>query len=118
MKWYELRIFKKGRKCENKSVKVLVAQSCQLFATPWTVVSQVPLSEGFSRQECWSGLPFPSPGNLSNPGTEPKSLALQVDSLPSEPPAKSTPGFPLPTKREKKAEFRLMDRSNMTDCGK
>ena len=56
--------------------------------TPWTVACQAPLSMGFSRQEYWSGLPFPSPGDLSNPGIEPKSSALQVDSLLSEPPGK------------------------------
>ena len=55
-----------------------------LFATPWTVAHQAPLSMGFSRQEYWSGLPFPSPGDLPNPGIEPASLAspaLQADSL-------------------------------------
>ena len=52
--------------------------------TSWTVVSQAPLSMEFSRQGYWSGLPFPSPGNLPNPVTEPGSLALQADSLPSE----------------------------------
>ena len=46
----------------------------QLFATPWTVVCQAPLSLGFSRQEYWSGLPFPSPRDLPNPGIEPMSL--------------------------------------------
>ena len=58
------------------------------FVTPWTVARQAPLSMGFSRQEYWSGLPFPSPGDLPNPGIEPGSPALQVDSLPSEPPGK------------------------------
>ena len=53
----------------------------QLFATPWTVAHQAPLSVGISRQEYWSGLPFPSPGNLPNPGIEPVSPALQADSL-------------------------------------
>ena len=53
------------------------------FVTPWTVARQAPLSMGFSRQEYWSGLPFPSPGDLPNPGIEPGSPALQVDSLPS-----------------------------------
>ena len=49
--------------------------SCvRLFATPWTVAHQAPLSIGFSRQECWSGLPFPSPGDLPNPGVKPESL--------------------------------------------
>ena len=60
----------------------------QLFATPWTVAYQAPPSMGFSRQEYWSGLPFPSPGDLPNPGIEPGSLALQTDALPSEPPGK------------------------------
>jgi len=49
--------------------------SVQLFATPWTVARQVPLSMEFSRQEYWSGLPFPSPGNLPDPGIKPRSLA-------------------------------------------
>ena len=57
----------------------------QLFATPGTVARQVPLSMGFSRQEYWSGLPYPSPGDLPNLGTEPRSPALQANSLPSEP---------------------------------
>ena len=54
----------------------------RLFVTPWTVAHQAPLSMESSRQEYWSGLPFPSPGDLPNPGTEPGSLVLQVDSLP------------------------------------
>ena len=58
----------------------------QLFAIPWTVVYQASLSMGFSRQEYWSGLPFPSPGDLPDPGIEPRSPALQADALPSEPP--------------------------------
>ena len=57
----------------------------QLFATPWAVAYQAPLSMGFSRQEYWSGLSFPSPGDLPNPGIEPGSPALQADALPSEP---------------------------------
>ena len=60
----------------------------QLFATLWTVAHQAPLSMEFSRQDYWSGLPFPSPGKLPNPGTEPRSPALQANSLPSEPPGK------------------------------
>ena len=56
--------------------------SCvQLFATPWTVAHQAPLSMEFSRQEYWSRLPFPSPGDLPNPGIEPRSPALQADHL-------------------------------------
>ena len=60
----------------------------RLFATPWTVAYQAPLSMGFSRQEYWSGLPFPSPGDLPNPGIEPWSPTLQADALTSEPPGK------------------------------
>ena len=56
------------------------------FANPWTVDHQAPLSMGFSRQEYWSGLPFPSPGHLPEPGIEPSSPALPSDSLPSESP--------------------------------
>ena len=62
---------------------VLVAQSCPTV-TPWTVAPQAPLSMGFSRQESWSRLSFPSPGDLTNPGIEPGPPALQADSLPSE----------------------------------
>ena len=58
-----------------------------LFVTSWTVAYQAPWSMGFSRQEYWSGLPFPSP-DLPNPGIEPGSPALQTDTLPSEPPGK------------------------------
>ena len=67
--------------------------SCvRLFATPWTVARQAPLSMGFSRQEYWSGLPFSSPGDLPNPGIEPRSPTLQADSLFSEPPGKPREG--------------------------
>ena len=52
--------------------------------TPWTVARQAPQSMGFARQEYWSGLLFPSPGDLPNPGIEPSTL--QADALPSEPP--------------------------------
>ena len=58
------------------------------FAIPWTVAYRAPPSMGFSRQEYWSGLPFPSPGDLPDPGIEPRSPTLQADPLPSEPPAK------------------------------
>ena len=57
-------------------------------ATPWTAVCQAPLSIGFSRQEYLSGLPCTPPGDLPNPGIEPRSPALQEDSLPTEPPGK------------------------------
>ena len=62
----------------------LVAKSCPTLATAWTVGHQAPLSMGFSRQEYWSGSPFPSPGDLPNPEIEPKSSALQADYLPTE----------------------------------
>jgi len=65
----------------------------RLFVTPWTVAYQAPQSVEFSRQEYWSGLPFPSPGDLPNPGIEPRSPALQADSLPSEPPGKDLLGI-------------------------
>ena len=70
-------------------VKVKLLSRVRLFATPWTVAHQASLSVGFSRQEYWSGLPFPSPGDLPNPGTEPRSPTLQADSLPAEPQGKT-----------------------------
>ena len=74
------------------SIKVKLLSRVQLFVTPWTVAYQAPLSMGFSRQECWSGLPSPSPGDLPDPGIEPRSPALQADALPSEPPGKPASG--------------------------
>ena len=74
--------------CKVK-VKVKSLRCVRLFATPWTVAYQAPLSLGFSRQQYWSGLPFPSPGDLPNPGIKPRSPALQTDGLLSEPPGKS-----------------------------
>ena len=62
-----------------------VAQLCPTLCDPMDCTCQAPLSMGFSRQDYWSGLPFPSPGDLPNPGIEPGSPALQADSLPSEP---------------------------------
>ena len=59
-----------------------------ILVSPWAVASQVPLSMGFPRQEYWSELPFPSQGDLPDPGIEPRSSALQADSLASEPPGK------------------------------
>ena len=87
--------------------------SCvRLFVTPWTVAHQAPQSMKFSRQEYWRGLPFPSPGDLPNPGMEPRSPALQADALPSEPPGKpkdlvlsvspSSVGLPSTAKQKKK----------------
>ena len=74
--------------CVCVCVCVLVAQCVQLFVTPWTAAHQAPLSMEFSRQEYWRGLLTPSPGDHPDPGTEPQSPALQVDSSPSEPPGK------------------------------
>ena len=76
------------REIMKVKVKVKSLSRVRLFATPWTVARQAPLSMGFSRQEYWSGLPFPSPGDLPNSGMEPGSPALQADSLLSEPPGK------------------------------
>ena len=73
----------------HRSIVKLLSR-VRLFVTPWTVAYQAPLSMGFSRQESWNGLPFPSPGDLPNPGIEPGSPTLQADSLPSEPPGKPT----------------------------
>ena len=72
----------------SSEVKVKSLSRVCLFATPWTVAHQAPLSIGFSRQENWSGLPFPSPGDLPDPGLEPGSPTLQADALLSEPPGK------------------------------
>ena len=73
----------------GKKVKVKSLSHVRLFVTPWTIAYQAPPSMGFSRQEYWSGLPFPSPGDLPNPGIEPKSPTFQADTLPSELPGKS-----------------------------
>ena len=62
-------------------MKVKLLSHVQLFATPWTVVYQAPLFMGFSRQECWSGLPFPPPGDLPDPGIEPRFPSLQADAF-------------------------------------
>ena len=68
------------------NVKVLVAQLCPTLCN--SVDCRGSLSPGFSRQEYWSGLPCPSPGDLPGPGIEPRSAILQADSLLSEPPGK------------------------------
>ena len=72
--------------CNRVRVKVKSLSRVRVFATPWTVAYHAPLSMGFSRQEYWSGLPFPSPEDLPNPGIEPGCPALQADALPSESP--------------------------------
>ena len=60
----------------------------QVFATPWTIAQQAPLSTGLSRQEYWNGLPFPSPWDLSNPGIEFKSAVLVGEFFTTEPTGK------------------------------
>ena len=71
---------------KTRKVKVKSLSHVRLFAIPWMVAYQAPPSMGFSRQEYWSGLPFPSPGDRPNPGIKPRSPALQTGALPSEPP--------------------------------
>ena len=73
-------------KAERKKVNSL--SHVQLFATPWTIAYRAPPSMEFSRQEYWSGLPFPSPEDLLDPRVKPGSPALQADALPPEPPGK------------------------------
>ena len=72
----------------DKRKKVKSLNRVRFFATPWTVAYEAPPSMKFSRQEYWSVLPFPSPGDLPNPGIKPGSPALQADALLSEPPRK------------------------------
>ena len=79
----------------EEKVKVKSLSRVRLFTTPWTIAYQAPPSMGFSRQEYWSGLPFPSPEELPNPGIEPRSPALQADTLTSEPPGKLLEEKPL-----------------------
>ena len=69
-------------------MKVKSLSRVRLFATPWTVALQAPPSMGFAKQAYWSGLPFPSPGDLPIPGIKPRSPALRADTLTSEPPGK------------------------------
>ena len=97
--WFQSNVRRPQRTVSEVEVELL--NSIRLFATPWTVAHQAPLSMGFSRQEYWSGLPFPSPGDLPNPGIEPGSPILQADALPSE-----LPGKPL-----------LFQRSNSSGLG-
>ena len=79
---------KPRRKDTHACEEVKSLSRVQLFVTPWTVAHQALPSMGFSRQEYWSGLPFPSPGDLPDPRIEPRSPALQADALTSEPPGK------------------------------
>ena len=77
-----------GSQAKWKKVKVKSLSCVQSFATPWSVAHQTPPSMGFSRQEYWSGLPFPSPGESSRPRDRTMSPALRADALTSEPPGK------------------------------
>ena len=77
-------------------VKMKSLSHIWLFVTPWTIAYQAPLSMEFSRQECWSGLPFPSPGDLPNPGIEPRSPVLAERLLTIW----ATSAFPLELKEE------------------
>ena len=69
-------------------MKVKPLSRVRLFATPWTVAYQASLTMGFSRQEYWSGLPFPSSGDLPDPEIKPRSPALEAEALTSEPSGK------------------------------
>ena len=84
-------------KGEVREPKYSLLSCVQLFFSPWTTARQAPPSMGFPRQEYWSGFPFPSLGDLPDPGIKPRSPALQADSLPSEP-----PGKPKEAKRRKR----------------
>ena len=83
-----------GPSSSKKRKKMKSFSHVRLFASPWTVACQAPPSIGFSRQEYWSGLSFPSPGDLPDPGIEPGSPALHANFLPSEP-----PGSPVPVNK-------------------
>ena len=74
----------------NACERVPLLSHVRLSPTPWTIAGLAPLSMEFSRQEYWSGLPFPSPGDLPDPGIEHRSPALQADSISSKPPGKLT----------------------------
>ena len=84
-KWTYLQNRNRHTDIENKLMVTSGRSACMLshalFATQWTVAHQIPLPKGFSRQEYWSALPFPPPGDLPHPGIEPWSPALQADSL-------------------------------------
>ena len=83
--WYiKIHTSHRRKNLEDYGGGGVVTKSCPTLVTPWTVACQASLTMGFSRQEYWSGLPFPSPGDLPNPGIEPRFPALQADSLPTE----------------------------------
>ena len=84
----------------------------RLFGTPWTVAHLTPLSMKFSGQEYWSGLPFPSPGDIPDPGIKPRSPAMQAASLLSEPPGK--PKLTVFQLKKKKQQQQLAKQSQLT----
>ena len=88
--WFNDMICKKQPTYCTYCSSLSINSHVRRFAIPWIVVPQAPLFMKFSRQEYWSGLPFPSRGDLPDPGIKPRSPALQTDSLPSETPGKST----------------------------
>ena len=92
---------------ENYSNKYALSH-VPLFVIPWTVIYQASLSMGFSRQEYWSGLPFPSPGDLPDPRIKPRSPALQADALPSEPPGKPQINTQKEAKMKDRKSFRFL----------
>ena len=91
-------------------VNVKLLSCVRLFATPWTVAHQAPPSMGFSTEEYWSGLPFPSPGDLPNPGIKAGSPTLQPDALTSEPPPSLLCPPPLPSQKKKHKKLPLLGR--------
>ena len=95
--WLQLHILKLHLIIHlRKEKKAKSLSHVRLFATPWTIAYEAPPSMGFSRQEYWSGLPFPSLGDLPDPGIKPGSPTLQADALPSEPPEGSVKKYKLP----------------------
>ena len=87
---WEYRVRYRREQVTHRQTRTIIVKSLsrvRLVATPWTVAHQAPPSMGFSRQEYWSGLPFPSPGDLPDSGIEPGSPALQADALTSGSPA-------------------------------
>ena len=99
-------------------VKVKLLSCVQVFATLWTVAHQAPPPMGFSRQECWSGLPNPSPGNLPDSGIEPRSPTLQTDALTSEPSTEFLVQKHLPTYcRYDSNHMKLWKKQNYGDSG-
>ena len=87
----------------------LVTKLCLTLATPWTLACQARLSMRFSRQEYWSGLPFPSPGNLPYPAIKPRFPALQADSLPTE--LQQKPSWYYKTYNKGGVEWMLLSKS-------